>query len=193
MFSLHADPFDDDLFSTPSFPMLSSPPGFAPIGPPGSLPGPTVRPDTWAQALSSLMQPVSLSSLGSLFMQPVVPDSGADDAISPPNISLVAIDLSVEPIVARHPPPLALSDHLVVSSQIAFSGNQSIGRSLSPTSVQSDSTFYSGTDSLTGQAPVLRSSSILSQQLGCDGPFVVASPRPHMGDGRVGCAYRCTT
>ena len=35
-----ADPFDEDVFSsTPSFPTLPAPPGFAPIRQPGSLPG----------------------------------------------------------------------------------------------------------------------------------------------------------
>ena len=65
--------------------------------------------DTWSQDLSSLIQPVSLSNLGPLFTgwaQPVVPDTVAVDAISPPVVSPVAINLLVDPIVARHPAPL---------------------------------------------------------------------------------------
>ena len=69
------DPFDDDTFSMPSFPTLPAPSGFAPIGQPGSLPGPSVRLDTWDQELSSLMQSVSLSSLGLTGWKPMWPDT----------------------------------------------------------------------------------------------------------------------
>ena len=92
--------------------------------------------DTWAQELSSLIQPVLLSTLGPLstgWAQLVISDPGALNAISPPDVSPVAIDLSVEPIVAGHPPPLAQGDHPVVSSSIAFQAtDQLAGRCYPP-------------------------------------------------------------
>ena len=55
-----ADPFDgEDLLSTLLFSPLPAPPGFAPIGPPGSLPAQPVNMDTVSRDCYSTFPPVS--------------------------------------------------------------------------------------------------------------------------------------
>ena len=51
-------------------------------------------------------------------------------------------------------------------------------RSLSPGSVQSDRSFHSATDSLTGQAPAMHPESTFAPSLYREGPFKAANPHP---------------
>ena len=67
--------------------------------------------------------------------------------------------------------------------------NWSFPKSMSHTSVLSDGTFYSASDSPPGQTPVLRS----IQMFGWEGPFEAQIPHPRIGDSAGGCAFRCTT
>ena len=78
-------------------------------------------------------------------------------------------------------------------SVIVSSTARSNRRSLSPNSVQSDRSFYSATDSPTGQAPVIHHSPSFGLPLGREGPFVAANPHPRIGNDMGGCAYRFTT
>ena len=122
---------------------LTGPPGFAPIG---SLPGPS---DIVSRDFSSMIQPGSLSQLGPLptrWAQPVVLDTGVVDDMLPSALSPITHDSLVEPVVAGVPFPLAPVDPDDDSLHLGFLLNQSFRRSLSPTSVQSDGTFYSATD-----------------------------------------------
>ena len=189
-----ADPFDgEDVFLTPRFSPLPAPLGFAPIGQPGS--GPSVIMDTMSQDLSSLMQLVPLCSLGPLstgWAQLGVKDTSAVDTVLPSTVPLAAVDASVEPVVAGHSPPLAPTEPDIGSSPIVSSISRSLRQSLSPNSVQLYGAFYSATDRLTGQAPVLHHSPTMGRRPGREGPFVAENPHHRIGDGMGGCAYQCT-
>ena len=105
-----------------------------------------------------MIKPESLSQLGPLptgWAQPLVPDTGVVNDISPSVVSPIAHDFSMEPVVAGVPLLLAPVDPDDGSLNLGSSLNWSFCRLLSHTSVQPDGTFYSATDSTTDQAPVL--------------------------------------
>ena len=90
----------------PQLPQLPATLGFAAIGLPGSLSGPSVLMDTLSLDLSSLMQPLSLSNLGLLstgWAQPVVPVTSVDSTILPSAVSPIAADRLVEPVITGQP------------------------------------------------------------------------------------------
>ena len=160
-----ADQFDgEDMLSTPRFPPLPAPPDLAPIRQPGSLPVLSVVMDT-SPAHNASLSPVPMASA----------------------------DSAVEPVLAERSAPLDRAVREVCSSVVVSSAAQSNRRSLSPGLVQSDGSFYSATDSPTGQAPVIRHSPSFGLPLGREGPFVAANPHPQIGDDMGGCAYRFRT
>ena len=61
-------------------------------------------------------------------------------------------------------------------------------RLLAPDSVQSDGSFYSATDSPTGQAPAMHPAPTFDPSLCREGPFKAANSHPHIGDDKGGCA-----
>ena len=65
--------------------------------------------------------------------------------------------------------------------------------SLSPNYVQSDGSFYSATDSPTGQALVIHHGPTFGLPLGREGPFVATNPHPWIGNDIGDCAYWFTT
>ena len=178
-----ADPFDyGEMWSTPRFPSLLAPPGFAPIGQPGSLPGPAgIALCDWSSFIWP-ESPLQLRQSPPGWARPVILDTGFGDDQLPLVLSPIAHDSSVDPFVtgvAVSMTPVALDDdtcHLESLLDRLFPWSRS------HTSVQSDSTFYSVADSPPGQAPVLRLTPILDRRLGLEGPFVAKNLHPRIGD-----------
>ena len=98
------------MVSMLQFPPLLAPPGFAPIGPPGSLAMPSVLVDTISLDLFSLVQSVSLLSSESLSpgQTPlIVQDTSAVCHTLSSSVPIAAVDSPVEPDQAGSLPQLA--------------------------------------------------------------------------------------
>ena len=145
---LFADPFDSvntlSSLRVSRFLGLPAPPGFTPMGPPGSLPMPSVIVDMMSLDLPLPVQPASLLSSGPLSpgqTQPMVQETSAVCHTLSSSVPIAAIDSLVEPDLTESLSPLATVVPDVCSSPIVSSTYQLNHRSLSPDSVRSDGSF----------------------------------------------------
>ena len=178
------DPFDGmDSFSTVS--TIPVPLGFAPIGPPGSLAMPPRIMDTISLVFPSTGLPVSLLPSGPLppcRVQPILEETSAVCHTWSSSVSMPAGDSPVESDLPRSSPPLAAIIPDMSSSPVVSTSCRSSRRSLSPGSVQLDGSFYSATDSPTGQASAMHPETTFDPSQYREGPFKAANPHPRIGD-----------
>ena len=103
-------------------------------------------------------------------VQPILEETSAVCHIWSLSVSIPAGESPDESDLTGSSSPLAAIVPDVRSSQVVWTSCRSSHRSLSPGSVQSDGSFYSATDSPTGQAPAMRPETTFDPSLCQKGP-----------------------
>ena len=147
-----------DTLSTSPVSTILAPPGFTPIGPPGSLATPPVIMDTLYLGIS-LRRTAGVAAhpraLSPCRVQPIVDEASAVRHTLSSSISIPAVDSPVESDLTGSSSPMAATVPDVSSSPVVSSSCWSSHRLLSPDLMRLDRSLYSATDSPTGQVPAM--------------------------------------